>query len=179
MKVNKFIKSKIERDYFFVTGKIKIDVDYFIQKIEEGINRKDNENFTTNLMSEMTSYKYFLHDETFHEMLLPFNQLVDDNNFNYDLPWQLDDAWGFKQSIGNYSKPHHHLPTAISGTIMLTKHPQTLYFPDIKQELKCEPGAFAFFSPFLLHSNKRTKSHVPRYGLSFNYINNYRTGYNK
>ena len=45
MKVNKFVRSKIERDYFFVKGKLKIDVDYFIQRIEEGIQHKDNQSF--------------------------------------------------------------------------------------------------------------------------------------
>ena len=51
MKVNKLIKSKIERDYFFVKGKLSIDCKYFITEIEKGIKREDNQSFKTNLMS--------------------------------------------------------------------------------------------------------------------------------
>ena len=40
MKVNKFIKSKIERDYFFVTGKLDIDTEYFINQTEKGIKSR-------------------------------------------------------------------------------------------------------------------------------------------
>ena len=34
MKVNKFIRSKIERDYFFIKGNLNIDCEYFITEIE-------------------------------------------------------------------------------------------------------------------------------------------------
>ena len=80
MKVNKLIKSKIERDYFFVKGKLSIDCKYFITEIEKGIKREDNQSFKTNLMSEMTSYKYFMADKKFQEMLLPISDMIDDNN---------------------------------------------------------------------------------------------------
>ena len=36
MKVNKFIRSKIERDYFFIKGNLNIDCEYFITEIEKG-----------------------------------------------------------------------------------------------------------------------------------------------
>ena len=68
MKVNKLIKSKIERDYFFVKGKLSIDCKYFITEIEKGIKREDNQSFKTNLISEMTSYRYFIADKKFQEM---------------------------------------------------------------------------------------------------------------
>ena len=170
MKVNKLIKSKIERDYFFVKGKLSIDCKYFITEIEKGIKREDNQSFKTNLMSEMTSYKYFMADKKFQEMLLPISDMIDDNNFCGPKPYNLFDAWGYKFSFGNYTKCHDHAPCAVSGAIMLNKHSQTLYFPDIREELKCEPGSFALFSPFLKHFTHRTKSDVHRYGMSFNYI---------
>ena len=95
MKVNKFIRSKIERDYFFVKGKLNIDCKYFITEIEKGIQRNDNQSFKTNLMSEMTSYKYFMADRKFQEMLLPISDMIDDNNFCGVKPWNLSDAWGY------------------------------------------------------------------------------------
>tara|TARA_R100001086_G_C11729783_1_gene229336 strand:+ start:52 stop:648 length:597 start_codon:yes stop_codon:yes gene_type:complete len=169
MKVNKFIKSKIERDYFFVKGKIKIDVDYFIQGIEEGIQREDNQNFLTNLMSPMTSYTYFLQDKKFIETIMPLSDMITKHNFNRGMPWFLDDSWGFKQEFGNYTTYHDHLPSVVSGTIMLNKHPQKLLFPEIEEALEAEPGNFAIFTPFLLHGNTRNRSYKPRYGISFNW----------
>ena len=44
-----------------------INCKYFISEVEKGINREDNKNFKTNLMSEMTSYKFFLIDKKFYE----------------------------------------------------------------------------------------------------------------
>ena len=39
MRIEKEIKSKLERDYFFVVGSLDdVDTGYFINKIEEGIN---------------------------------------------------------------------------------------------------------------------------------------------
>ena len=51
MKVNKFIRSKIERDYFFIKGNLNIDCEYFITEIEKGIQRSDNKSFKTNTIS--------------------------------------------------------------------------------------------------------------------------------
>ena len=175
MKVNKFIRSKIERDYFFVKGKLKVDVDYFIQRIEEGIQQKDNQNFLTNLMSPMTSYKHFLDDQKFIELIMPLSDMITKHNFNEGLPWFLDDAWGFKQEFGNHSTYHDHKPSVVSGTIMLNKHPQKLYFPEIEEVLEPEAGSFALFTPFLLHGNTRNKTYKPRYGMSFNW--NIRSAY--
>ena len=173
MKVNKFIKSKIPRNYFFVKGKLDINCKYFIKEIEKGIKREDHRNFQTNLMSEMTSFKYFIFDKKFHEMLLPISDMIDKNNFNDSLPWQIADAWGYKHTFGHHTKRHHHIPSAISGAVMLNKHPQKLYFPDINEELESKPGNFVLFSPFLIHFTYRTKFKTPRYGLSFNYDYNY------
>ena len=63
----------------------------------------------------------------------------------------------------------------VSGTIMLNKHPQKLYFPEIEEVLEPEAGSFALFTPFLLHGNTRNKTYKPRYGMSFNW--NIRSAY--
>ena len=44
MKIEKIIKSKILREYYFIKGNIPIDTKYFIKKIEEGINLESNKN---------------------------------------------------------------------------------------------------------------------------------------
>ena len=173
MKVDKFIKSKIERDYFFITGKVPIDTKYFIKEIEKGIKEKENLNYKTNLLSEMTSYKYFLKDKNFFKVILSILDLIDEENLNNNRKYQLEDAWGFKQSFSHYTMKHDHLPGIISGAIMLSKHPQHLFFSEINQTFKCEPGNFVLFSSFLKHKNKRNMIDKVRYGLSFNwYYNN-------
>ena len=174
MKVNKFIKSKIKRDYFFVTGKVPIDTKYFIEEIEKGIKQKENLSFRTNLLSEMTHYEYFMKNEHLLKIILNFMDLIDEQKLSNYKPYELTDAWGFKQQFGNYTREHDHMPAAISGAIMLSEHSQHLFFPEINQTLECEPGNFALFSSFLLHKNKRNKTDKVRYGLSFNWY--YRNG---
>ena len=174
MKVNKFIKSKIKRDYFFVTGKVPIDTKYFIEEIEKGIKQKENLSFRTNLLSEMTHYEYFMKNEHLLKIILNFMDLIDEQKLTNYKQYELTDAWGFKQQFGNYTREHDHMPAAISGAIMLSEHSQHLFFPEINQTLECEPGNFALFSSFLLHKNKRNKTDKVRYGLSFNWY--YRNG---
>ena len=169
MKVNKFIKSRIERNYFFVKGKLNINCKYFISEIEKGIKRDDNENYQTNLISQMTSYKYFITDKKFYEIIFPICDMIEEHNFNNDYPWQLSDSWGYKHTIGDQTKFHTHSLSIVSGAIMLNQHPQSLYFPEIKEKLECKPGNFVLFSSFLKHGNKRNESYKPRYGLSFNF----------
>ncbi len=168
MKVNKFIKSKIEIDYFFITGKVPVDTKYFIKEIEKGIKEKENLNYKTNLLSEMTSYGYFLRDKNFFKVILGILDFIDEENLSHNKPYELVDAWGFKQGFSHYTQKHGHAPSIISGAIMLSKHPQHLFFSEINQTLESEPGNFALFSSFLLHKNKRNIIDKNRYGLSFN-----------
>ena len=170
MKVNKFIKSKIKRNYFFIKGKLKINTEYFINKIEEGIKEDTNLNYKTNLISPITSYKYFMGDEQFYKIIFLLNDMIDKEDLGDDNSYYLADAWGYKSGFGDYTKIHHHSGHIMSGAIMLNKHPQTLYFPEIQEELKPEPGNFVLFSSFLKHVNKRNLSKKIRYGLSFNYM---------
>ena len=132
MKPNKFIKSKIKRDYFFVTGKVPIDTKYFIEEIEKGIKQKENLSFRTNLLSEMTHYEYFMKNEHLLKIILNFMDLIDEQKLTGYKQYELTDAWGFKQQFGNYTREHDHMPAAISGAIMLSEHSQHLFFPEKK-----------------------------------------------
>lgn len=168
MKIEKIIKSKLEQDYIFVKGNIDIDTDYFIKKIEEGIYDKTNRNFETNLKSGMTSFDYFKKDKEFFKILLKMNDFLDDLIGQDVTPYGLQAAWGFRQDFSHYSKFHHHMPSFISGAIMLNSHTQHLLFPEIKEKLEAEPGNFALFSAIIKHGNRRNDTDEPRYGLSFN-----------
>ena len=48
MKVEQLIKSTMERPCIFVTGKMDVPIDYFIQEIEKGIVADNAENYVTN-----------------------------------------------------------------------------------------------------------------------------------
>ena len=65
MIINDHVESKALCQYFFVEGVIDVDSTYFINKIKEGIEREDNNNFKTNVRDKITSYKYFNSDEKF------------------------------------------------------------------------------------------------------------------
>ena len=99
MKVDKLIKSKIKRDYFFVTGKVPIDTKYFIEEIEKGIKQKENLSFRTNLVSEMTHYEYFMKNEHLLKIILNFMDLIDEQKLSNYKPYELTDAWGFNNSL--------------------------------------------------------------------------------
>lgn len=168
MKIEKIIKSKILREYYFIKGTIPIDTKYFIKKIEEGINLESNKNFETNVRGQMTSYDFFNNDKKFIEIMLPIFDIIENNPSEEVNSWKLTEAWGFKESFSEYTRNHSHLPSFISGAIQLSNHNQTLQFPQIEETLESKPGNFAVFSSFLLHKNNRNIFDKPRYGLSFN-----------
>lgn len=168
MKVNKFINSKIERPLVFVKGRLSLPFNYFIKEIEKGIAAENNENFKTNLISQMTNYKYFNNDKEMIKLLLPIFDLIEKNNLNDNDRFILADSWGFKMSFSHQTKKHRHCSSMLGGAIMLNKHPQKLYFPEINEEVESNPGNFVLFSGFLSHYNNRNTSDDIRYGLSFN-----------
>ena len=169
MKVDKILHQTIERKYVFVTGKFDdVPNNYFISKIEEGITAENNLNYKTNLNRPMTSYDYFTHDQEMLKLLLPIFDLIEKNNLHEGRGFYLDSAWGFKMCFGDYTAKHAHPKSILAGAIGLNKHEQTLYFPQINQEVKSELGSFALFSGFLDHYNNRYLGESVRYGLSFN-----------
>jgi hypothetical protein len=168
MKVEQLIKTTMERVCVFVTGKIDINTDYFIQEIEKGIAADNAENYSTNLKSPMTNYHYFTKDKEFAKMIMPLFDLIERNDLNEKQRYTLDSAWGFKQGFGNHSIRHQHRPSILSGAVALNNHHQSLIFPQINKEFKFEPGNFALFSGYLDHYNDRNLTDEVRYGLSFN-----------
>ena len=168
MKIEKYIKAKIEREYFFVKGNLPIDCKYFIKKIDESEFYQHD----TNVIGKMTWWDYFLNDKNFIEtIILPLLDVIDDENFAElgDLPYGLNEAWGFREDFSEYTRKHHHLPSFLSGAVMLTNHSQDLHFTDINQKLESKPGNFVLFSSFLNHRNYRNLTNNYRHGISFNF----------
>ena len=167
---NKIIKSKIPRSYIFCTGKIKnIDSKYFIEKINEGCNSKDNLSYQTNVKGEMTIFKYFNNDTKFLKILFPIFDFLD-TEIKAER-YFLEEAWGIKNNTGSYTVMHDHSGRYISGALYLNSHDQLLEFPEINEKVKPEIGSFVIFSSFLLHGNKRNITNKTKYGISFNLTN--------
>tara|TARA_E500000318_G_scaffold106688_1_gene114975 strand:- start:3363 stop:3893 length:531 start_codon:yes stop_codon:yes gene_type:complete len=170
MYLNKYIKSYLKKEFFFIKGRLKIqDIEYFKKKIEEGINSPDNMNSRTNVIGKMTSYNYFMQDKNFLKILLPIMDLTENDQLFTD-DWFLSDAWGFKETFSMYTRVHDHGISLWSGVIYLSNADQPLIFPDIQESVKVEEGSFAIFSAFLKHKTKnRITNEDTKYGLSFNF----------
>tara|TARA_R110002049_G_scaffold172648_1_gene339438 strand:- start:252 stop:779 length:528 start_codon:yes stop_codon:yes gene_type:complete len=167
MNFDKKIIGEIKQPYFFYKGKFdKIDSKYFIKKIDEGCALKNNNSFQTNVIGEMTSWNYFNNDVEFLKFIW---QIFDEVDKDVDrFKYVLRDAWGIKNGLSHYTKQHGHHGNYFSGILYINKHPQVLEFPEINEELKPEPGSFAFFSSFLRHGCKRNQTDSMKYGISFN-----------
>ena len=165
MIINKDYDRKVQKEYFYIQGNLEIDCDYFIEQIEKGFNSKNNMNYKTNIKGSMTSFDYFQKNLKFNNIVRELSEYLDNS---YLLKkYYLHDAWGFKTEPGEKTLLHDHL-CYWSGVIYLNKCDQPLNFPEINQHLNPEKGAFAIFSPWLLHGCERNQDKVPKYGISFN-----------
>ena len=107
MNFDKKIISEIKQPYFFFKGKFdKIDSKYFIKKIDEGCELKDNNSFQTNVIGGMTSWQYFNKDVEFLKLIWQIFDEVDKDVDRYK--YILRDAWGIKNGISHYTKEHSH-----------------------------------------------------------------------
>ncbi len=169
MIISKKIQKEIKRPYFFYEGKFEnIDSNYFINKIEEAIIRKDNQSYKTNLQGCMTDWEFFVNDLKFKKLIWQLFDVID-RDFK-PKKYYLRDAWGLKTSMGDYTTQHDHTRDNIfiSGVIYLNEHNQILEFPEINQQVKPGIGKFAIFSSFLHHGCNRNLINTIKYGLSFN-----------
>jgi len=168
MNFDKKIISEIKQPYFFFKGTFdKIDSKYFIKKIDEGCELKDNNSFQTNVIGGMTSWDYFNQDPKFIKILQTFMDFLDKNISL--TKYQLTDAWGYRMNSGGETREHGHKPNLWSGVLYLNKHKQTLDFPEINYSVKPEKGKFVLFSSILLHKSDRHRENNPKYGISFNF----------
>ena len=169
MIIHKHVEKKLAVDYFFIKGELNINCKYFIDKIKVGCESSDNKNFVTNVKDKMTGWTYFNTDPEFLKII---NIIIDYVDIHFTFPeYYLADSWGVSCSYGAKTSEHNHRASEWSGVIYLNSHEQTLDFPQINEKIKPEPGAFAIFSPFLLHKADKHKYKKTKYGLSFNLKN--------
>ena len=165
MEIQKEIKSKIERNYFFTEGMLDLDAKYFINEIEEGI--KDSSlNYKTNVKGKQTSWEFFNQNPQFLKTLFIIfdylDRIKDMRNYH------LGTAWGVREDYGDYSRIHDHLPCFLSGIIYLNKHSQKLFLPEIKEEVIPACGKLILFSSFLKHYTPRNLTNDSKYAIAFN-----------
>ena len=168
MNIEKEIISKRNIDYLFLSGTIDIDSEYFIQKIEEGINSNNNLSYKTNVKGKHTSFEYFVDDKNFHDFALNIVDYLETIEFNFK-PYELKEAWGIKLGYADYSQIHDHFGCYLSGSLYLNEHNQELIFPEIKKSIKPKKGQFVIFSSDLKHYTKKNIFNENKYGIGFNF----------
>lgn len=168
MQVQKFFNKNIEIEYFFISGKLDIDAKYFIEKIEKGVQDKDNMNHRTNVNGLMTRWDYFNTDEKFITILSKFIEYVDDN-LNL-VKYRLKDSWGIELKKFQNTNFHTHIESPWSGVLYLNDSNQNLIFPQIKQEVKPEEGVFCLFNGFLEHGCYKNMNNSSKYAIAFNMV---------
>jgi len=167
MLITKELNKKIEKEYFFIKGKIEIDSNYFIEKIKQSCSSNLNLNYKTNVKSLMTPWDFFVNDKKFIQIIINFVDYID-KNYNM-VSYKLHEAWGIQVKPNEKTNFHTHYQTLWSGVLYLNSSKQNLIFPDIKEEVKPEPGSFALFSNFLNHGCERNKEDFSKFGISFNF----------
>ena len=167
MKVLNHTVKFIQRQVYVFEGKVNIDVQYFIQKIEEGIEKENNLSYKTNVMSKMTSFDYFLKDDKFLKFAEEISPAFEYHNNNVRV--KLEDAWGNKLLPGDCVKPHNHGNVEISGVLYLEDKGEKLYFSQLDVKIKPEKGKFVLFDSTLLHGVPTNSSKKPRYSIAFNF----------
>ena len=166
MRISKELEKRVQRDYFFIKGHIDIDCNYFIEKIKQGVEEKDNMNYKSNIKGKMTSWNFFNNDSNFIKHIIKFNKHIDKN---YDLPaYTLKDSWGFINSPGEKTNFHSHHQAIYSGVIYLNDCQQPLLFKEIEQQINPEAGSFGIFSGWLNHGCDTNDTNNHKFGISFN-----------
>jgi len=166
MEIQKFFNKKVEKEYFFIVGKLNIDSDYFIEQIKKGIVEENNMNFKTNVQGFMTSWTYFNNEKKFLDILSKITEYVD-RNLKFDR-YELVSSWGLEMKKYQRTIFHNHYDHLWSGAIYLNSSKQNLFFPEIKQEVKPEPGTFCLFSGFLDHGCYKNADDNSKFAIAFN-----------
>jgi hypothetical protein len=167
--INKYIEKEINIPIFF--SECSIDItdtkDYFISKIEESINSKENNNHKTNVKGKMTPWNFFVNDQNFHKILDKGVEQI--GNFIKLRKSYLKDAWGIKIEKGNETLFHNHDECKFSGILYLNNTELPIYFPQLDINIVPKMGTFLLFSAILNHGTNVNKSEQAKYAIPFNF----------
>jgi hypothetical protein len=169
--VHKEIYTKVLKEVFYCEGQLDINVNYFIDKINQGIINSSN-NYKTHVKGLMTSWDYFLKDEEFQKVFLNLMNTIEYHTLtkNFIAPWTLKDCWGIREGKGCYTDKHSHHSAIFSGIIYLNDINHDLIINDLNINLTPKKGKFAIFSGNLEHFTKRNLNDIDKYAIVFNTV---------
>ena len=167
--INKYIEKKIDIPIFF--SECSIDIkdtkDYFISRIEESINSKNNNNFKTNVKGKMTSWNFFVNDQNFHSILNKGIEQIE--KFTKLRKSILKEAWGIKIEKGDETYFHNHSECEFSGILYLNNTELPIQFPQLNINIVPNTGTLLFFSSILTHGTNVNKLEQAKYAIPFNF----------
>jgi len=168
MKLIKHLQKPIDKEIYLIELDLKINSNYFINKIEEGIAVSNNNNYVTHVRGKMTPWDYFANDKNFLSLIKTGVNYLDEN-INL-VACYLRDAWGTRIDYNDRVREHDHWGCIISGVLYLQNNGQDLYFKELNISIKPKKGKLLLFSPMLKHSTKFSLDKKPRYSIAFNYV---------
>tara|TARA_A100001391_G_scaffold199773_1_gene183354 strand:- start:7347 stop:7880 length:534 start_codon:yes stop_codon:yes gene_type:complete len=167
IKANKIIERNILRKAQLYEIELKIDSNYFINKIEDSLKEK-NLNYATNVKGKMTGWNAFNDDKNFLSALDKGIKEVS-KIVTWGKKKSLQSAWGIKIEEGDFTARHNHSACALSGILYLNNVNQTLEFPDLGISVEPKEGSFLVFTPWLDHYTEISESAEPKYAIAFNF----------
>lgn len=169
------IEKNIKKDIFLCEVVLNVNnvKDLLIVDIEKGIVDQSNQNYKTNVLGNMTDWKYFSNNEIFQKKMLEgMNEIKKTLKLNTII--KLTDAWGIKINEGEQTKYHDHSDVSkYSGILYLNDNEQTLNFPELNISIKPKEGHFLFFSSILVHGTDINISNKPKYAIAFNTLSSF------
>jgi hypothetical protein len=167
MKILKHIERKILKEVFIIEIQNKVNSNYFIKKINEGISKENNFNYKTNVFGKMTSWDYFTKDVYFLDLIKSTTNYLDKHIHLHKC--KLIEAWGLRIDKQDYVDSHNHSDRILSGVLYLNDSNQDLIFPEIDLKITPTKGKILLFHPTLLHETIPSNEKKSRYSIAFNY----------
>ena len=149
--------------FFYQVEVTDVDTDYFINKIESNIDKELCN--ATNVKGSMTSWKLFLEDKKFTNIL---KTAYEQNKIDFGLNTFLESAWGIKMEKNEKTILHNHGENFVSGILYLNDCNNKIIFPEIETVIQVKKNNLLFFSAILQHYTETIKEGV-RYAIAFNF----------
>jgi len=164
----KHIERQVKKNVFLFETRVKTDVNYFINLINEKLKEK-NLSYRTNVKGDMTDWKAFNNDKKLHTTIQDtFSLLSKHYQFN---DMQFKDSWGIRKKFSDNTIEHDHQTAHLSGVLYLNDNSPELIFPELHITIEPHCSTLVMFSALLNHFSPPNKSKDPKYAIAFNLEN--------
>tara|TARA_R100001086_G_scaffold247633_1_gene182395 strand:- start:643 stop:1152 length:510 start_codon:yes stop_codon:yes gene_type:complete len=161
----KHIERPIKLNSVLFEIQTKVDVDYFINKIELKLKEK-NLHSQTNVKANMTDWHVFNDDVKLNNVI---RDCLNEISKNYKLiPLYIEHSWGIKKDLGDETITHNHRGSEYSGVLYLSDKSPDLIFPEININVSPQRSSLLLFSAFLDHVSPKSKFNESKYAIAFN-----------